>query len=454
MTLPSYSRTLCTLILAVCHAGADNIGLEINGNCSAGSCPAQALSTGASATLPVATSVTLANGDIYSITGVFASHNIFVAPVPPLDFVTTNIEVVYVGNAGNSPSQADSLTLDLLASYDTALGSIFTTLSLNGSFGPTVASSSSVELCVVGKAFCTDKASPPGAFFPVVETSQATLNGEFLEDLKYAVYFGAGSAVGSYILINDTPLSLPTISGVNSASGYGGLPNTAAGSWIEIYGSYLAEGSREWGSIDFMGSNAPTALGGTAVTVGGQSAFVYYVSPGQVDVQVPSNAATGAQDVIVTTAGGASVSRSITIDSAEPGLLAPASFLVGGKQYVVALYSDGTTYVLPPGAVSGITAQRAKPGDNITLYGIGFGPVIPDIPAGQVVGENNNLASAFKLSFGGTPAAVTYAGLASGNVGLYQFDVTVPSVGASDLVPVTFTLGGASGTQTLYIAIE
>jgi len=117
---------------------------------------------------------------------------------------------------------------------------------------------------VDGKAFCTDKASPPGAFFPVVETSQAALNGEFLDDLKYAIYFGAGSAVGSYILINDARLSLPTVSVVNSASGYGGLPKTAAGSWIEIYGANLAEGSREWGSIDFMGASAPTALGGTA----------------------------------------------------------------------------------------------------------------------------------------------------------------------------------------------
>ena len=141
------------------------------------------------------------------------------------------------------------------------------------------------------------------------------------------------------------------------------------------------------GKHRFHGRECAHSARRNRLTVGGQSAFVYYVSPGQVDVQVPSNVATGAQDVIVTTADGASVARSITIDSAEPGLLAPASFLVGGKQYVVALYSDGTTYVLPPGAVAGITAQRAKPGDNITLYGIGVGPVIPDIPAGQVVGK-------------------------------------------------------------------
>jgi uncharacterized protein (TIGR03437 family) len=37
---------------------------------------------------------------------------------------------------------------------------------------------------------------------------------------------------------------------------------------------------------------------------------------------------------------------------------------------------------------------------------------------------------------------------------LYQFNVVVPDVPASDLVPLTFTLGGNPGTQTLYIAVQ
>jgi uncharacterized protein (TIGR03437 family) len=38
-------------------------------------------------------------------------------------------------------------------------------------------------------------------------------------------------------------------------------------------------------------------------------------------------------------------------------------------------------------------------------------------------------------------------------VGLYQFNLVVPSVAASDAVPVTFTLGGVAGTQQLFTAI-
>jgi uncharacterized protein (TIGR03437 family) len=49
---------------------------------------------------------------------------------------------------------------------------------------------------------------------------------------------------------------------------------------------------------------------------------------------------------------------------------------------------------------------------------------------------------------------VGFAGLAPGFVGLYQFNLTVPTVTASDTIPVTFTLGGIAGTQTLYTAVQ
>jgi len=241
--------------------------------------------------------------------------------------------------------------------------------------------------------------------------------------------------------------------GVVSASAFGGFASVAPGSWIEIYGSNLASDTRGWTSADFAGDNAPTSLDGTSVTIGGQSAFVDYISPTQVDVQLPSNVATGSQPVIVTAGGVQSSPAGVTVNAAEPGLLAPSSFDIGGKQYVVALFLDGA-YVLPPGSIAGVTSRRAQPGDTITLYGVGFGPVIPNIAAGQIVQEDNALALPFQLSFGPAQAAVAYDGLAPDAVGLYQFNVTVPNVAGSDTVPVTFTLGGVAGTQTLYISIQ
>ena len=64
------------------------------------------------------------------------------------------------------------------------------------------------------------------------------------------------------------------------------------------------------------------------------------------------------------------------------------------------------------------------------------------------------MAAQLHVLFGQTEATVGYDGLAPNAVGLYQFNVVVPNVAPSDTVPLTFTLGGVAGTQTLYIALQ
>ncbi len=189
------------------------------------------------------------------------------------------------------------------------------------------------------------------------------------------------------------------------------------------------------------------------VTIDGQAAFIDYISPGQVNAQVPSNVGSGAREIVVSNDFGTSADYSILVNSTQPGLLAPASFNIGGTPYVVAILPDGS-YVLPDGAISGIASRPAVAGDTITLYGIGFGPVNPDIQAGQVVNESNQLALDFSVSIGGVQASLTYWGLAPNYVGLYQFNVVVPDIQSSGPVPLTFTLGGAQGQQTLYLATQ
>jgi len=58
-----------------------------------------------------------------------------------------------------------------------------------------------------------------------------------------------------------------------------------------------------------------------------------------------------------------------------------------------------------------------------------------------------------QISIGGTAATLDYWGLAPAYIGLYQFNIVVPAVAASNAAPLSFTLGGTNGTQTLYIAI-
>ncbi|HTQ58039.1 MAG TPA: IPT/TIG domain-containing protein [Bryobacteraceae bacterium] len=247
-------------------------------------------------------------------------------------------------------------------------------------------------------------------------------------------------------------LQAPTVTGVISASAFGAFPTFAPGSWIEIYGTNLASGTATWQASDFDGVNAPTKVGGTSVTIGGESAFVDYVSSLQVNVQVPGGIGTGPLSLVVTNAVGSSPPFTVNVDQTQPGLLAPVSFKVGSTQYVVAQFSD-LTYVLPPGVISGVAARRAKPGDTVVIYGVGFGSVTPDVPPGQIAEETTKVALPLTVSIGGVPATVSYDGLAPNYVGLYQFNVVIPSVPPNDATPLTFSLNGVSGTQDLVIAI-
>ncbi len=249
---------------------------------------------------------------------------------------------------------------------------------------------------------------------------------------------------------------LPVISsgGIQGAGSFGGSKAISPGDWIEIYGSLLASNKRMWSDADFNGPNAPTSLDGTSVTIGGIPAYVDFISDGQVNAQVPFTVGTGQQTVAVTNSVGTSALTTITVNATQPGLDAPNTFNIGGTQYVVALFTDNATYVAPPGAISGYASRQAKQGETIIMYGIGFGPVSPAIPAGQKVSSLNALVNPVQISFGGAPATLLYAGLAPGAIGLYQFNVVVPNIADSDQVPLTLSQPGSTFTQALYTAVH
>ncbi len=95
-------------------------------------------------------------------------------------------------------------------------------------------------------------------------------------------------------------------------------------------------------------------------------------------MQAPSDAATGSVSVVVTNGAGTSASVAARKSALAMGILAPASFNIGGKQYAVAQFSD-LTFVGNPDLIVGASFHPAKPGDSITMYGIGFGEVTPHL---------------------------------------------------------------------------
>jgi len=252
--------------------------------------------------------------------------------------------------------------------------------------------------------------------------------------------------------------STPNITGVvNGASFASGI---AAGSWVTIQGTNLTSasncdpvnspsaGCRTWNAGDFT-NGTPTSLDGVSVSMAGKPAFVYYVSPTQINVQAP-DFGTGSVSVTVTNSGGTSNTMTVTADS-----FAPAFFLTG--KYAIATHADGTL-VAPAGLVG--ASSPAKPGETIVLWGTGFGPVNPTVPSGTIPSQANANAVSYAMSppsvtVGGVATQVVAAGLNPSALGLYQIAVTIPaSAPSGDQALVTTAGSKSSPTSGVFLSVQ
>ena len=90
-----------------------------------------------------------------------------------------------------------------------------------------------------------------------------------------------------------------------------------------------------------MGDNLPTVLDGVSVRINGKPAYIYYISPTQLNVLTPDHLPSGPVEVQVTTAGGTSSSFTAT-----SGGVAPAFFLFRPK-YPAAVHPSGCQWARP-----------------------------------------------------------------------------------------------------------
>jgi len=281
----------------------------------------------------------------------------------------------------------------------------------------------------------------PLSSFTGANLSQLYIPAEFV--------FANGNPITAWVRgVRYTTALAPSVNSVvNGASFQSG---TAVGMWVSIFGTNLAATTRTWTSTDFQGNNLPEALSGTAVSLGERNVAVYYISPTQVNALVYSDIATGASTVTVTTSTGTSVQFNVTLRSTFPGLFTTGS----GNRYAAAIHTDGTP-VAPTGFFgANVPCRPAAPGEAISVYGTGFGPTTPALPANQIVQNPAPLtnASQIKATIGNLAAALLYAGLTE--AGLNQFNVTVPNLANGDQL-ITFDLGGGVTAQAgVYIAVQ
>ena len=251
--------------------------------------------------------------------------------------------------------------------------------------------------------------------------------------------------------------SIRSDNGAILASAFGGGTVAAPGAFIEVYGDNLAGAeSRSWAGADFVNNRAPTSLDNASVTVNGQPTFMSYVSATQLNVQIPANVPTGEPlDVVVTYRGVSSDSVRIGMVDQAGGLLAPPSFKVGDKQFVVAV-RPATGAFISNGTIAGLSAAPAVRGETLVFYGTGFGLIGGSTTSlgGDIAQGTSRVLAPVQFKFGAATGQVAYAGLTPGLVGLYQFNVVVPADAPAGDVQLQVIQAGAPIAQKLFIPVR
>lgn len=201
----------------------------------------------------------------------------------------------------------------------------------------------------------------------------------------------------------------------------------APGSLVSIFGSNLATTTQS------ANPPLPFTLGGTSVTINGIPAPLFFVSSGQINLQLPSAVTApsladlngtflnlGTATAVVTAPGGVSSPASFYVLAASPSFFTTDGSGCGAAS-ALNITPDGTISINSP-------SNSAAPGDYIALFGTGFGPAGAQPADGVAAAGAAPLQSApvLLVDYSLAPAP-QYAGLAPSTVGVDQINFQLPA---------------------------
>jgi uncharacterized protein (TIGR03437 family) len=206
------------------------------------------------------------------------------------------------------------------------------------------------------------------------------------------------------------------------------------------------------GLINVMGTNLspvnlatnevplPTALADSCLTVNGVPLPMLFVSANQINAQLPFNV-DGSATMVLRTPGGISDNYLFSILPAAPSVFRSGT---AGPETGLAtvVRADNNQLVTPTNPV--------HPGDTITIFATGLGRTTPAIDAGMPAPSNPVTSTLIQptVTLGGTALNVTFAGLAPGQIGVYQINATVPARNVPEGMPVPLVISqGGSATE-------
>jgi uncharacterized protein (TIGR03437 family) len=206
---------------------------------------------------------------------------------------------------------------------------------------------------------------------------------------------------------------------LNGGSAAPALDAVSPGEFIAIYGSGLAA------TPAVALPPYPASLGGVSVTIGGLTAPLYYVSPGQLNCLVPYGITGATVDIVVRNNNVASNTVTLAVANTTPGIFTLDST---GTHHGAILHGDYSVVNASSPAVRG---------ETVSMYLTGLGPLTTPVADGFGATAVNFAKTQLQVLVNGIPATVQYSGL-SVLPGLYQINFTVPAgLAFSGNIPVS-----------------
>jgi uncharacterized protein (TIGR03437 family) len=372
------------------------------------------------------------NGNDYLITGSDATYELTGSGGPqPASCLTSTLSGVFAfsGNGFSLVSGAITAANDIsgLLQFDGA-GTISGNWAVasNGTSTPaTVSGTYTLSAACVGSATVKDLS---GVAYTLSYTMTTADGSDF-------ALVGA-AATEMFTTTGHATFGNPGLAVANAAGISGGTP---AGSLFSIFGSGLATSNGQ-----AITSTWPTSLANASVTVNGELAPLYFVSPAQINAQMPLDIAPGFATVIVkvgSTASNTVVSN--TVAATVPATANPGVLIYGSNRAVA---QNLPSYTLNS------TAAPAPSGSYIVVYFTGGGPVQGGsaLMTGHAAPSTATypLTETYSATIGGINAPIVFIGLAPGFVGLYQADIQIPTI-AAGTHNLVLTVGGTASNTTV-----
>ena len=265
-----------------------------------------------------------------------------------------------------------------------------------------------------------------GTWTPRKTSSQISLNAR----ATAAGFAAVNVRIAGQVMPNTAPVLNKdgTLNGFNPQFGAALAPGTI----VQIYGSGLASSVAPAPSVPL-----PTNLNGTQIIIGGIPAPLFYVSPGQVNAQIPSTLNPNNQYQLIVSANGALTTPiAIQLAPVTPG------FAVYPDGSLIAEHADGSLVTL---------ASPAQPGEEVVAYLSGMGDTTTPISDGDAAPSDPPVSAVVLpvVTLNGTPASVLFAGLTPTLVGLYQINFQIPPTTPDGGALVVLTQGTFTSNSTI-----